>query len=731
MVDAVHTILPLLANQARVVHPRRIEEDGAGGGDVDCVVSRIHPYWALRLNSWRLCQCLHYEPLGWYWVLERDGEFLAIDAIHDPRGFNRQAFPSALALEGAGPLAQSPVRAAYLTAKRIRKEISDPGEWKRIAGLAREDPEAYSAVLEKIFGRGVGKELTRVGLSGSVPPPELWTRAKRRQQLRRVAGPGRAGMFVVLAIRRALSRVARPTGLHVVVTGPDGSGKSTLARALPEVMQGPFRRYKHIHWRPGILPRLGGLVGRSEGDPSQPHARSPYGSPLSLILLIYYWIDFALGSLLRIWPWRLRSTLVVVERGWWDFAVDPVRYRLRVSLRVVRALGRFLPRPDILVMLDASADALLERKRELSQGELGMQLEAWSRAVPERVRRVRVDASQDPAAVLSDVRDEIVDLLEARTMARLGQGWTGLPNASRPRWILPRGPSRAALGALSLYQPVTTRGRLGWEAARWFARAGGFRLLPRGESPPREVRLLLAPHIPAQSTVAIATSNHPGRYIAFLVSETGETISAAKLALDEEGRRSLQREAESLERFRTLLPAPLVAPRILAREAGCLLLEAGKWVPRSRPWRLPEDVAFALGQFFRLGATENEAGAAHGDCAPWNLLLRPDGSWMLVDWEDASDDAPPFFDLFHYLVQAHALLGRPSRRAIIDGLSGTGWIGGVVSAYAEGAQINLADLGIRLRTYLDLSSSRISQRGRDAQTAVEARSRLIKSLSGG
>jgi thymidylate kinase len=730
-VDAVDIVLPLLAENARIVHPRRVEESGAGGGDIDCVVSRIHPYWALRLpNSWRLCQCLHYEPLGWYWVLEHLEEFIAVDVIDDPRGFNRQAFPSTLALEGTGPLARDPIRAAYLTAKRIRKGIRDTVEWERIAELAREDPEAYGAVLKRIFGHDVGKEIMGLGLSGSVPSLKLWARARKRQQFRRVAGLGQTAILAGLTVRRGLTRLTRPTGLHVVITGPDGSGKSTVAGALPDVMRGPFRRHKHIHWRPGLLPRLGALIGQSKGDPSLPHARSPYGSRLSLILLTYYWLDFALGSLVRIWPWRIRSTLVLVERGWWDFAVDPVRYRLRVSQRVVRALGRFLPSPDLLVILDASTEALLERKRELPHEELAKQLEAWPRAVPEGIRRVRINASQDTKTVLHDVKDEIVQLLEARTMARLGPGWVGLPKHSRARWILPRGPRRAAFGALSLYQPVTLRGRLGWKAARGLARAGGFRLLPRGQAPPREVRGLLAPHIPAQSTVAIASANHVDRYIALMIGETGEIVSIAKLALNEQGRRALQLEMEALERFRSLLPLPLTAPSVLAYEPGCLVLEAGQWVPRTRPWRLPEEVAFALGEFFRAGAVANQSGAAHGDCAPWNLLLRSDGAWMLVDWEDASSDAPPFFDVFHYVVQAHSLLKRPSRRAISDGFSGKGWIGAALAAYAEGGQVNISDSRASFRTYLDRSSSQIARGTRHARTAFDARRRLRDSVRG-
>jgi thiamine kinase-like enzyme len=104
-------------------------------------------------------------------------------------------------------------------------------------------------------------------------------------------------------------------------------------------------------------------------------------------------------------------------------------------------------------------------------------------------------------------------------------------------------------------------------------------------------------------------------------------------------------------------------------------------------------------------------GAAHGDCTPWNLMLGQDGEWTLVDWEDARSDAPPFFDVFHYLVQSNQELLLPRRTAIVDGLSGKGWIGGVIGAYAEGAGIPAETAGEFFEQYLKDSSSSLNPLG--------------------
>jgi thymidylate kinase len=83
----------------------------------------------------------------------------------------------------------------------------------------------------------------------------------------------------------------------------------------------------------------------------------------------------------------------VIERGWWDLAVDPLRYRLRPHPRLIRALGRLLPQPDVLFVLEAPADVLMRRKREVSAEELARQMQAWREILPDRVRRVYLDVS--------------------------------------------------------------------------------------------------------------------------------------------------------------------------------------------------------------------------------------------------------------------------------------------------------------------------------------------------
>jgi hypothetical protein len=151
-------------------------------------------------------------------------------------------------------------------------------------------------------------------------------------------------------------------------------------------------------------------------------------------------------------------------------------------------LGALLPRPDLTLVLETPPGRLRERKAELRTAELARQSAAWRQVLPPAVRHRRLDASRPFQGVLDEAAEEVMELLEARTLARLGAGWAGLPSRRSPRWLVPRGPGDTAGSSLAIYQPMKPQSRVGWEAARLLAAAGGLRLLPRGDGPPRAVR---------------------------------------------------------------------------------------------------------------------------------------------------------------------------------------------------------------------------------------------------
>jgi hypothetical protein len=174
----------------------------------------------------------------------------------------------------------------------------------------------------------------------------------------------------------------------LTVAGPDGTGKSTVCDALVGgVLRG--REVLRVHHRFGVLPARG---GRSS-DVSEPHRQTPYPGPVAVMKTLALFADFWLGWLVRVRRFVRRGGWVVLERGWWDLAVDPRRYRLRDGGRLVRGLGRLLPQADVLLVLEGPAAVLRARKPELPAAELERQVRAWHEVVPASAHVVYIDAT--------------------------------------------------------------------------------------------------------------------------------------------------------------------------------------------------------------------------------------------------------------------------------------------------------------------------------------------------
>jgi hypothetical protein len=117
-------------------------------------------------------------------------------------------------------------------------------------------------------------------------------------------------------------------------------------------------------------------------------------------------------------------------------------------------------------------------------------------------------------------------------------------------------------------------------------------------------------------------------------------------------------------------------------------------------------------------------GPAHGDFAPWNLLETEEG-WVAVDWEAGREDAPPFYDLFHFLVQSCALLGRPSQSAVLQGVAGTErGIARLVRAYADGAGIGTDEAREHFLAYLRISRGTLDPTAPDWRVGMRVREEL-------
>jgi len=202
-----------------------------------------------------------------------------------------------------------------------------------------------------------------------------------------------------------LEALEEPTGAadgaFIVIAGPDGVGKSTLREGLTEVLR---RRY------PVWSGRLSGPLSelrRSKRPEESRGAPAVSGSAVSKIRVLYLFVDAVLRWLMWTRSWLKRGGWVITERGWWDIAVYPTRYRVEQSGRLHRALGMMGPRPDLILVMEAAAEEVRTRKSELSEGEIRHQTELWRSVIPHRQPHVYLDAGLAPKVLLNRALEAI------------------------------------------------------------------------------------------------------------------------------------------------------------------------------------------------------------------------------------------------------------------------------------------------------------------------------------
>ncbi|MDQ3661236.1 MAG: hypothetical protein M3454_09305 [Actinomycetota bacterium] len=201
----------------------------------------------------------------------------------------------------------------------------------------------------------------------------------------------------------------------LIIGGPDGAGKSTLAA---EIIGEVLSEVPVMHIRfPRLLPRRNRERARARrlGKDATPNLIGPRAYPptypwgTSMWKALYLFIDFMLGWRMRVGPFVRSGGWVVFERGWWDHAVDPRRYRLR-SGRPFIVLGRLIPRADLILILEADPATIHARKPQLSTEELARQMTVWHRILPRTQRRIFLDAALPVAHLIEQVRAHVSDL---------------------------------------------------------------------------------------------------------------------------------------------------------------------------------------------------------------------------------------------------------------------------------------------------------------------------------
>lgn len=392
--------------------------------DVDIAVHpsdvRKLPYVfrAVREKGYTPLQVLNYFVSAYYFVFFWfEGSVLssvAIDVIFEHRR-GGLTVPSGEALvcnrrrQGMFWIPAPESEFTYLLAKKAWKRKAPARQACRLRTLVEQlgQPKAMRLAGELFVGK-LKVKVVEACTSGNLDAllaqitAETWKTSFLRN-------PFKLAAYLVSDAMRGVRRCLQPTGLFVIVLGPDGVGKSTLIEHLIQTVGPAFRRSRVFHWRPMLLH---GRKGAS--DSTRPHGYPAHGGLRSVARLFVHLLDYWMGYWLVIRPLLARSGLVVFDRYFDDVLIDPKRYRYGGPFWLARTLRPLIPKPDLALVLDAPSEAVLSRKQEVAAEEVQRQRQLYSEYQNQTSNSRVIDAEASIAQVTAESAQAILECLALR-----------------------------------------------------------------------------------------------------------------------------------------------------------------------------------------------------------------------------------------------------------------------------------------------------------------------------
>lgn len=163
--------------------------------------------------------------------------------------------------------------------------------------------------------------------------------------------------------------------LVICFLGTDGSGKSTVIDSISKILKPKyFHNVNYEHLRPNYLPSISNLFGPKKLDNeinSNPHGSTTSNYFGSFFRWIYYFIDYTLGYLIKVYFNRdIESSIWIFDRYYYDYFIDPKRSRIKLPFWILKLGQLIIPEPDIIFCLGTDPKTIYSRKPEIPMKEV-------------------------------------------------------------------------------------------------------------------------------------------------------------------------------------------------------------------------------------------------------------------------------------------------------------------------------------------------------------------------
>lgn len=287
-------------------------------------------------------------------------------------------------------------------------------------------PAKYAAIKEKAlrcYGDDVDNTLLRIlGKKSSESSKTSFSSVARKMWskhfVRQLSASSRY-------LWRTLCNMVNPAGVSFGFTGPDGIGKTTIIDNIIDQCKQLYKTVPLYHFRPSIFGNLGdvaqsaGLKKDVDRNYNDPHRGKKTGVISSLLRLCYYSSDYITGFFIKVWPSLFKREVVIFDRYFTDIICDSRRSRIYLPPKFLNLWRKlFIPSLDYNILLTASSETILARKRELDEAGINAINERIDYLAPKK-GYIKVLNESTPDAAVTEILNHIFNEQHKKNLKRL------------------------------------------------------------------------------------------------------------------------------------------------------------------------------------------------------------------------------------------------------------------------------------------------------------------------
>jgi thymidylate kinase len=199
---------------------------------------------------------------------------------------------------------------------------------------------------------------------------------------------------------------------EVCVFGPDGSGKSSAINIAKRRLMYTTKVIQIYHLKPQIF-----SIANTKKPVVNPHGAEPRSPLISVLKLLVWSLEYWIK---KVFHGFKNPTLILWDRYFHDLLIDPYRYRFGAPLIFARIFSKLVPKPGLMIFLDASPKLIQMRKKEVSPKETARQQKGYLKLAEKLKNSVVIDASSPIELVVERLNNEIIGFLANKKKKQIG-----------------------------------------------------------------------------------------------------------------------------------------------------------------------------------------------------------------------------------------------------------------------------------------------------------------------